>query len=138
MLDAWLPASSEGRTWGWFARVPRVVIDAVVLLGVAAIAVSLVVPAGVGERVPDAAMLAAVRSAALAAIAILAAWASGRPRWPEASWLVYPLLVIGGIKLLLVDLPQGRPATLVLSFIVYGAALILAPRLGRRAAEATG
>jgi hypothetical protein len=30
--------------------------------------------------------------------------------------------------------PQGRPATLVLSFAAYGAALILAPRLLRRPA----
>ena len=31
----------------------------------------------------------------------------------------------------LVDLPQGRPATLVLSFLFYGAALILAPRMSK-------
>lgn len=135
MVDAILPVSIDGRTWGWFARVPRVVIDALVLLAAGAIGVSLGLV--LTPSAADASMVAALRSTAIAALAVGAAWASRQPRWPEAAWLVYPLLVAGGLKLLLVDLPQGRPATLVLSFIVYGAALIVAPRLGRRAAEAT-
>lgn len=137
LVDAVLPASVDGRTWGRFARVPRVVIDGLVLLAAGAIGVSvglLVMPAA-GEG-PDVALVAALRSAAIAAIAVAAAWASRQPRWPEAAWLVYPLLVAGAVKLLLVDLPQGRPATLMLSFLVYGAALIVAPRMGRRSGQA--
>jgi len=133
VVDAWMPSSTEGRTWGWFSRVPRVVVEALVLVGASAVVVSFaatVVGSEAGGE--DLAALAAVRTGALALAAIGAAWASRRPRWPEAVWLVYPLLVLGGLKLLAVDLPQGRPATLVLSFLFYGTALILAPRLARR------
>jgi hypothetical protein len=46
--------------------------------------------------------------------------------------LVYPTLAVGALKLLLDDLRKGRPATLFISFVLYGIALILAPRLARR------
>jgi hypothetical protein len=52
-------------------------------------------------------------------------------RFREASWLVYPLLVAGGIKLLVEDFPQGRAATLFLGLALYGGALIVAPRAAR-------
>ena len=64
--------------------------------------------------------------------AILLAWLGRRSRFEEATWLVYPLLVAGGLKLLLEDLRAGRAATLVVSLAFYGGALILAPRLARR------
>jgi hypothetical protein len=40
-------------------------------------------------------------------------------------------VTLGGLKLLLQDLREGRPATLVLSLALYGAVLLLAPRLLR-------
>jgi hypothetical protein len=45
---------------------------------------------------------------------------------------VYPLVALGGVKLLLQDLRDGRPATLVVSLALYGAVLVLAPRLLKR------
>jgi hypothetical protein len=57
---------------------------------------------------------------------------SRHPRWPEVVWLLYPVLGLGAVKLVLDDLRRGRPATLFLSFVLYGAALILAPRIARR------
>jgi hypothetical protein len=42
---------------------------------------------------------------------------------------VVPLVALGGVKLLLQDLRDGRPATLVVSLALYGAVLVLAPRL---------
>ena len=49
-----------------------------------------------------------------------------------APALLYPLLIAGGIKILVDDLRTGEPIVLVLSFSFYGAALLLAPRLLRR------
>jgi hypothetical protein len=48
-------------------------------------------------------------------------------------------VAVGGLKLLLQDVREGRPATLVLSLALYGALLILLPRLLRtRERTATG
>jgi len=49
----------------------------------------------------------------------------------ELRWLAYVVLVAGGLKLALEDLPTGRPMTLFVSFVFYGAALLLIPRLMR-------
>jgi hypothetical protein len=46
------------------------------------------------------------------------------------------VLVATGLKILVADRPAGRPATLIVSFGVYGAALLLVPRLRRRAPAA--
>jgi len=65
----------------------------------------------------------------LVAGTLLLAWAGRRENWREAGWLAYPVLVATGFKVLLEDLPGGRPATLFVSFGLYGLALILVPRL---------
>jgi hypothetical protein len=52
-------------------------------------------------------------------------------RFVEGGWLVYPLLGLTGMKFLLEDIRVGRPATLVVSFALYGLALVVAPRLRR-------
>jgi hypothetical protein len=70
-----------------------------------------------------------VRTAVLAALALGLAGSARWGRWPELGWLVYPLITLGGLKLLLQDLREGRPATLMLSLAIYGAVLVLAPRL---------
>ena len=83
-----------------------------------------------GERVAaDPGVAAVLRTAVLAALALALAWGARRGAWPELGWLVYPLVALGGIKLLLQDLRDGRPATLVVSLALYGAVLVLAPRL---------
>jgi hypothetical protein len=80
----------------------------------------------------DSAFLDTSRTAALAALAVALAWAGRRWARPELTWLVYPVLAAGGFRLLLEDLPQGRPVTLFISFAVYGGALFATPRLLRR------
>jgi hypothetical protein len=83
-----------------------------------------------GERASgDSGVAAVLRTAILAALARGLALAARRGTWPELGWLVYPLVALGGVKLLLQDLREGRPATLVLSLALYGAVLVLAPRL---------
>ena len=79
----------------------------------------------------DVAFLATSRTAALAGLAVLLAWAGRRWRRPELTWLVVLFLAVGGLRLLLEDLPEGRPVTLFISFALYGGALFATPRLIR-------
>ena len=130
----WLPVASHGRTWGSLARGAKAVGLIVLLLGLDEIAVALAVP-----RLPrgedgqvSAAALAVLRTALLSISAVVLPLLARVGRLREAAWLVYPLLVAGALKLLFEDLRTGRPAALVLSFALYGGALILAPRLAKR------
>ena len=50
----------------------------------------------------------------------------------ELGWLVYPLLVGEGLRLLLEDIRYGRPATLFITLALYGGALIATSGLMRR------
>jgi hypothetical protein len=60
------------------------------------------------------------------------AWIAGVPRWADGILLVYPLLALGGVKLLAEDVAAGRPLPLVASLFLYGAALMLASTRVRR------
>lgn len=87
----------------------------------------------------DAPTLAVIRTAVLSLTAVVLAIACRRTRFRELGWLVYPLLAMGGMKILMEDLRQGTPLTLFVGFGFWGLALILAPRLlssGRRKATA--
>jgi hypothetical protein len=130
----WLPVASHGRTWGSLARGVKAVGMIVLLLGLDELAVALVaphLPRGDDGQVAGAA-LAVLRTALLSISAVVLPLLGRIGRLREAAWLVYPLLVAGGLKLLFEDLRSGHPAALVLSFALYGGALILAPRLAKR------
>jgi hypothetical protein len=77
----------------------------------------------------DPGLLAAIRTGVLSALAILLAWFGRRSPVLELRWLVYPILIITALKFLFEDMAMGRPLTLFLGFICYGATLMLAPRL---------
>ncbi len=79
----------------------------------------------------EAGTLATERTAVLALGTLLVAWIGRHDRFREWSWLVYPLLVVTGLKMVAQDFGQSRPATLFIALALYGAALILAPRLRR-------
>jgi hypothetical protein len=74
---------------------------------------------------------ATLRTSLLAASALALAWAGSRWRIVELSRLVYPTLALGAYRLVAEDLRQDRKGALFLSLLVYGAALIAAPRLGK-------
>lgn len=114
------------------SQIPKLAVAVLAALGAGAVAV-IVLLRGFGSLPPkaDAALVASVRSAVLAATAVLLAAASRRREFQELKWLVLALLIGGGAKLLFEDLPHGRPATLFLAFAAYGAALIVAPWLLR-------
>jgi hypothetical protein len=124
-------ASDPGAPRSGWSRAPQLLLATLVVcaLGKAAQAGLW---AALGEQVAaDAGVAAVVRTAVLAALALGLALAARRGSWPELGWLVYPLVAVGGVKLLLQDLREGRPATHVLSLALYGVVLVLAPRLLR-------
>jgi hypothetical protein len=75
---------------------------------------------------------AATAVLAATAFALAALERAGRPFGPR--WIAYAALVLGGLKLVVSDLPRGTPATLFVAFALYGAALIVTSRLMRRPA----
>lgn len=110
---------------------PRAIIATLVVWYGAGLAGRLIAGVMADAQGPgaDAGTVAALRTAILSATVVALAWYGTRRSLPELTWLVYPLLIATGAKLLLEDLRHGRPATLVWCLAVYGGALIAAPRL---------
>ncbi len=115
---------------GW-ARLPQLLLALLVALVVARLLQLGAWIALGGVVAEDAGVAGTVATGALALITLGCAWLARKGALPELGWLVYPLIVLGGLKLLFQDLPDGRPATLVLGLALYGAVLILTPRLLR-------
>jgi hypothetical protein len=131
---AWLTVAAPPRTA--VERVPRLLLVAGLATGMAGLLVgwiaAIVAWAAASGASPGA--VATVRTAVLVAGALLLAWLGRLDGWVEARWLAYPVLVAIGMKILVEDLPRSRPATLFLAFALYGAALIVVPRIRRRGA----
>jgi hypothetical protein len=136
VLSAWLAArepASDGSTW---ARVPRLVIVLVLVLSAGGTLVGYLAPA-IGRQADgsiDAGLLATIRTGVLAIAALIVASIGRHARFREWDWLVYPLLVGTGVKMAAQDFLHSRPATLFVALALYGAALIMAPRMRRRQA----
>lgn len=133
-LSAWLAALRPHPEGGVPASGLRLVIAVtLVWLACAWVTGSLApVTAGLADRSVDLGTLATVRTGVLAVAALLVAWVGRRARFREWAWLVYPLLVVIGLKMVAQDFRYSRPATLFMALALYGAALIVAPRLRRR------
>ena len=95
------------------------------------------VAGGLADRSVDPGVLATVSTGVLSLATLLVAWMSRQDRFREWGWLVYPLLVGIGLKLVTQDFKHSRPATLFIALALYGAALIVAPRLRRRVEKLT-
>ena len=120
----------------WWSRLAQLLAALVTILGTAGVLTAAAI-GGLG-RLPRAGvgMEATAGTAVLALVAIAAAWAGARWSLPELGWLVHPVLILGGLKLIAMDLRHGGPTALFLSFVFYGAALSMAPRLLRPPARA--
>jgi hypothetical protein len=118
-------------------RVTQFVITVVTALALAG-AVSGFLAEWLGPPGPEANLgfIATSRTAILSGAGLLAAWLGRREAAWEVGWLAWPLLLVGGLKILMEDLSRGTPATLIVSFACYGAALIIVPRLRARRAGA--
>jgi hypothetical protein len=133
-----IPVAQSSDRWGTLAFLPQLVVLALAGWSVGGLVITVLAPALAGVPGPSADLgkLAALRTAVLAAAAISMALSSRHPRWPEARWLAYPVLVIAGIKMLLEDFPSGRPLTLFIALALLGGAMILVSKaLPRRGAE---
>ncbi len=135
-VTAWLAArepAGDGSTW---ARVPRFAIVLVLVLSAGGAVVGYLAPA-IGRQPDgaiDAGLMATIRTGVLAIAALVVAWIGRHARFREWSWLVYPLLVGIGFKMAVQDFMHSRPVTLFVALALYGAALIMAPRMRRRQA----
>ena len=130
---AWLATTGEAGEPARYARAPRFLI---LLLGAwvaGGTVVGYLAPliGGLPAAGVDPGVLATLRTAVLAVSTLILAWAGRRDRFAECGWLVYPLLIGIGLKMISEDFTRSRPATLFVALAVYGAALILAPRLKR-------
>jgi hypothetical protein len=135
-LSALLAAREAQNDGSRFACVARFVVVLVLVLSAGGTVIGYLAPA-IG-RLPDGSMdagvLATIRTGVLAIAALVVAWIGRHARFREWDWLVYPLLVGIGLKMAAQDFMHSRPATLFVALALYGAALIVAPRLRRRQA----
>ncbi|MEJ2128440.1 MAG: hypothetical protein P8X81_06300 [Woeseiaceae bacterium] len=129
-----IPVTQHSQRWGAKAGMPQLLVLALSVWEVGGLFVLFVGPvlAGAGSAAADAAIIAAIRTAVLSVAAVSLALSSRFPRWPEARWLVYPVLILVGIKLFAEDFPNGEPATLFVSLAFIGSALIIVAKLLRR------
>lgn len=134
-----IPVAQRSDRWGVLAGLPQLIVLALSVWEVGGLMVLYLAPilADVSGPEPDLAVLAALRTAVLAASSVTLALSSRFKRWPEARWLVYPVLMLVGVKLFLEDFPHGQPVTLFVALALVGSALILVARLlGRDKNEA--
>jgi hypothetical protein len=74
---------------------------------------------------------ATIRTGVLALGAVAAAWIGARWR-SELTWLLYPMMALGAYRLVIDDMQQDRRAAMILSLVLYGAALMILPRIVNR------
>lgn len=139
-VAAGLELPAESRFWSHLeARAPKLLLLALLAWGAFGAALALLVPPLAGIPGEDAVpwRLALLRMAAVLAAALALAWLGRLRRFREATWLVYPVLIAGGFKLILEDFLLGRAAELFGALALYGATLILAPPLARASRRRT-
>jgi hypothetical protein len=132
-----LPVAQVSERWGKAAGLPQLTVLALSVWEVGGLIVTHLAPVltATGAAEPDPALLAALRTAVLSVAAVTLALSSRHRRWPEARWLVYPVLILVGIKLFIEDFPNGQPATLFVALAFVGGALLLVARLLSSAGE---
>ena len=132
-LSARLAAAWPQSDGGEFASGIRAAIIVVLAWAAVGWVIGYIAPAvgGLADRSVDPGILATVRTGVLAVATLLIAWIGRHARFREWGWLVYPLLVGIGVKMMTEDFKHSRPATLFIAMALFGAALIVAPRLRR-------
>jgi hypothetical protein len=80
---------------------------------------------------PTRPQLAVIRTIVTCAAVLLLAFIGARWTRRELVWIAYAAAVLGSLKLLLEDLRFGTTESLAASLLIYGAVLILIPRLAR-------
>jgi hypothetical protein len=134
-----IPVAQRSERWGVAAGLPQLIVLALSVWEVGGLMVVYFAPllAQAGGAEPNLAVLAALRTAILSAASMTLALSSRYKRWPEARWLVYPVLILVAIKLFIEDFPNGQPATLFIALAFVGSALLLVARLLQRGETAS-
>jgi hypothetical protein len=113
------------------ARAALLVAAGCVVVAIGGVGVRVVAPLVAGTP-PDAGVLASVRTGVVAALALALGLTARWPRAAVLASLVYPVLALGGIRLVVDDFFHSEPSTMFLALAMYGAALAFAPRLASR------
>jgi hypothetical protein len=124
-------ATAAGTPPPLLANISRFMLAALLIVGSGGITLWSLAPLVAGEPV-DAGVFASMTTVVLASSAVAVAAVFRITEWAEFRWLVYPVLVVGGLKLIADDFRHSTPSTLFGALAVYGVALILAPRILRR------
>lgn len=134
-----IPVAQRSERWGVLAGLPQLTVLALSVWEVGGLMITYAAPIAAGAGTPafDPAILSVLRTFVLSAASVTLALSSRFKRWPEARWLVYPVLVLVGIKLFVEDFPHGEPVALFIALAIVGSALILVARLLGRGSPAT-
>jgi hypothetical protein len=126
--------ASSQQAASWAARLPQALLGAVIVWAVAGIASDWLYRglAAASAALAAPAFAEASRTVVIAMLAVVLAWSGRRWSLQETTWLAYPLLVGGGIKLIWKDLQYDQALPLFLAFACYGGALFVTPRLMRK------
>jgi hypothetical protein len=135
VICLFLPVAQKSERWGTLAGLPQLIVLALSVWEVGGLIVVFLAPplANATAEEPNLATLAALRTAVLSASSVTLALSSRFRRWPEARWLVYPVLILVAIKLFVEDFPNGQPASLFVALFFVGGALLLVAKLLSRA-----
>lgn len=127
-------AGEERSGWHWTG--PGTALLVVLAWGAGAVLTLVIAPlvAKVDTSDVDAGALAALRTAVLTVVIWTLAFLGRTRHRPELLWVSYATLSYAGLKVLIEDLPNGRPTTLFVTFVLVGSVLMLLPRLIRRPA----
>lgn len=110
------------------AQLAAVLLTAVTL-GALVVSAALGFRSSIGETETTESSI--LRTAVISLAAVLLGLLSRKERFAQAKLLVVPFLLAGGVKLVAQDVLAGKPSVLFGSLAIFGAALIIAPRLLR-------
>jgi hypothetical protein len=111
------------RSAGWAQRLPLTGLLLMTALGMTAAFVEVV------AAVLSPGSAVGVGTVALSVVVVGLAFLSHRWGIVEAGWLVYPLLVLIGLRMIAIDFSSGKTVVLVIALAAYGTALIVSTRL---------
>lgn len=132
MATAILAGGRKRRSGGWMPRLP---LAGMLLLSASAVAAMIVVV--VGAVLPSGAASGA-ETVALSIVTVGLAGMARRWGLAEAGWLVYPFLVVTGLRMIARDFLSGQTHVLVIALAAYGIALIVSTKMVKTGLGAAG
>ena len=109
----------------------RLITAGVFVLGLGGAILTIIGPMIAGAEA-DAGSLASLRTVLLSLAVVGLGLMSHVPNSKAFTRLVYPVLLIGGVRFVLDDFRHSRPSTLFIALACFGAALVLGPRFAAK------